>query len=137
MRNVISLAMLLIACDSPGAPAPVWRERATPKTPYEIMLAGLRNTGKARGLSSTIGGIWTLTAEKVEGQHLTTVVLTYLDREGKVNPVVYTARGASIKAKEGKQGVFSVELYQGEADLGSQSVFFQRCERELELAPKR
>ena len=137
MLRLSILALALMASGLVAAPAPVYRPSKAPKTPFEVMLDGLRKTGEATGTNLTRTEIWTLTAEKVEGKRLTTVVLTYVHRSGKVNPVVYTARGASIKAIEGKKGVFFLELYKVEANLGSQSMFIQSCERELELSPKR
>ena len=95
MLRLCTLALALMASGVVAAPAPVYRPG---KTPYEVILAGLRKTGKATGPYSKDGGTWKLTVEKVEGDHLEKVELTITGASGHL-AMIYKAKGARIKAK--------------------------------------
>ena len=110
MLRLCTIALALMACGVVAAPAPVFKPPKVPKTPYEVMLAGMRKTGKATGPRSKDGGTWTLTAEKVEGERLTKVVLTCLDSNGRVL-FTFNAPSARIGAREGMKGVFGLVFY--------------------------
>ena len=109
MLRLCTVALALMACGVVAAPAPVFRPG---KTPYEVMLAGLRKTGKATWPYSKDGGTWKLTVEKVEGDRLTKVKLvTLAERGGRELAVVITASHARIYAARGNAGGFALRCY--------------------------
>jgi hypothetical protein len=73
------------------------------------MFAQLQKTGKATGPLLGSGGTWTLTVEKVEGERLRKILLTFLSSEGKVR-CVFDAKGGRVRAKGGNKGVLILTL---------------------------
>ena len=104
MLRSCTAALALMAAGVVAAPPPVFRPG---KSPCEVMLAGLRKTGKATGPRCAEGGTWTLTAEKVEGDRLTRVGLRVSRLGGREN-LVLLVPDARIKVKDGKNGLFTV-----------------------------
>lgn len=110
MRIVVSLTLVLVVSGTQAAPAPVFKPSKAPKTPYEVMLAELRKTGKATGSHSADGRTWTLTVEKIEGEQLSKVMLTCLDSTGRVL-LTCNAPSARSAVKDEKSGQFVLVLY--------------------------
>ena len=100
MLRLCTVALALMACGVVAAPAPVFRPG---KTPYEVMVAGLRKTGKATGPR------WTLTVEKVEGDRLGKVELTIIGASGHLATIL-KAKGARITAKSDEKNIFTLVL---------------------------
>ena len=135
MRNASSLAILLIASASLAAPAPVWRGRASPESPYEVMLAELRKTKRATGTFSGSGGTWTVTVEKVDGRSLGKLVLTVKDRGGTVTSITRARVAEVVPGKGKRRAVFLLHDAEFVGENGLEGDFRFR-QMELELAGK-
>ena len=134
MLQLCSVALLVVASGLVAAPAPVYRVPVSPKTPYEVMRDALRETGKASGPYPTEHGTWTLTAGKVNGDHLEKVVLTFSNSDGKRWHVMRTDQ-ARIRVKQGKTGVLILNLCEGHAEGGMRTHPFPSTEIELFTKP--
>ena len=126
MLRLCSAALVTMVAGLYAAPAPVWRGSASPKTPYEVMLAQLVKTRKAAGSGFTLGGTWELTAGKVAGTKLFQPVLTFKDRDGRV-VMVTRARAGEISPSESKMGAsLLLRFGEGVAQDGSECSFDAR-----------
>ena len=126
MLRLCSVVSLLLASGVLAAPAPVWRDPASPNTPYEAILAQLGKTRKAAGSCSKLGDTWELAAEKVAGIKLFQPVLTIKDGEGRI-VAVSRAREGEFRLADGKKGaVLLLHFGEGVSQDGSECYFDAR-----------
>jgi hypothetical protein len=111
MLRLCTVALALMACGVVAAPAPVFRPPKAPKTLLEAILTSLRKTGRASGPNPNprLGGSWSLTAQKLDGDRLEKITLIITNREGETWADM-TADQARIGTE---RGTVFLELFSG------------------------
>ena len=110
MRRIV-FAILVIVTEAQSAPAPILRERAPTRSPYEAMITRLQQSGTVTGPCPTVGGTWMLTGEKLVGRSLRKPVLTLTGADGKVE-AESSAKWGTLKPLAQKKGAFTLSLNQ-------------------------
>ena len=134
MLRFCSVMFLMVASGLLAAPAPVFRPSTTTKTPYEVMLAQLRETRKITGPESSAGETWTLSIDSIDGKKIVKPVLTFKGPHGNVK-TISDARAGEIAADR-KNGTFFLSLYEVTPRPDDGTISSKRLEMDLPT-PKR